>query len=124
MTVAVFCGREHASQKPFAAAQDCPGARAPFTLTRQLAACLRLKHFMNQTLAPTTVFTSWVKRCTAAGLPLQAFGVVARTPRTGSPGDTRAWPETCFVSPSAVPNCRIKVHASNMRLLPISMAAP
>ncbi len=35
---------------------------------------------MNQTLAPTTVFTSWVKRCTAAGLPLQASGVVARTP--------------------------------------------
>jgi hypothetical protein len=24
---------------------------------------------MNQTLAPTTLFTSWVKRCTAAGLP-------------------------------------------------------
>jgi hypothetical protein len=33
---------------------------------------------MNQTLAPTTVFTSWVKRCTAAGLPPQASGVVAR----------------------------------------------
>jgi len=45
---------------------------------------------MNQTLAHTTVLTSWVKRCTAAGLPLQASGVVARTPRTGSPVGTRA----------------------------------
>jgi hypothetical protein len=47
-----------------------------------LAAYFRFKYFMNQTLAHTTIFTSWVKRCTAAGLAPQERAHAGRTTKS------------------------------------------
>lgn len=65
---------------------------------------------MNQTLAPRAVLTSEDKalhrrRSGASGL----WRCCSHTPQTGRRGGTCAWPETCLVSPLAVPNCRIEV---------------